>query len=78
MARQLKQMGKDVFLSLSDELKLEMHRRQFEVDSEDSDEIDDWFVENMSEPYYIEFNNDLNYVMLYNDEDAVAFKLRWL
>ena len=78
MARQLKQIGKDVFLSFSDKLKLEMHRYQFEVETDDFDEVDDWLRQNISEPYYIEFSDDFSFVMLYNEEDAVAFKLRWL
>lgn len=79
-------MTKDVFLSLSDELKLKMTSNQIFVSiSKDDDityqDIFSWLCDNTSAPFYMidEKKHDMvkMWIYFYEETDFIAFKLRW-
>ncbi len=79
MVSQISQMTKDSFLSLSDDAKLKMHRQQFYIEPNEWDEVHEWLAhDNLSGPYYIEQEDKKIWILLYDETDAVAFKLRWV
>jgi len=76
---QLKDLGEEIYLSLSDEIKMKMCSQQFAFNIDD-DEIIDWIHENANEVYYIEQGDEdqhRSFVLYFSAEDAMAFKLRW-
>lgn len=78
-----KELSKDIYLSLSDKLKMKMNENQFMI-SEDtySDEMHEWIFTETNHPFHIEegsYDDDEDRWVLFTDEtDAVAFKLRWI
>ena len=85
MVTQKREMTKDVFLSLSDDIKIRMHNHQFLVQQTDWKDVLNWTIQNLSDPYYFETEHNKTdgsktryWVLLYSVEDATAFKLRWL
>ena len=85
MISQTREMTKDVFLSLDDETKVKMHNHQFLVEHSDWRDVFGWLLANTFDPFYIEtehskthVSNTRHWVLFYRDEDAAAFKLRWL
>ena len=82
MVWQTRQINKVVFLTLSDDTKMKMHVQQFCIPEEQFKEVNAWVIQNFTEPYYIE-GSDSEYdkrqwLLIYGEADAVAFKLRWL
>lgn len=74
---QLKDLGRETYLSLSDAIKIKMSSQQFSF-LKDEDEIYKWIHENSADVYYLENGaNELDFVLFLSEEDAVAFKLRW-
>ena len=77
-----KELSKDIYLSLSDKLKIKMNENQFMI-SEDAytDELHEWIYTETNHPFHIEdgsYDDDEDRWVLFTDEtDAVAFKLRW-
>lgn len=78
MISQTKELSKDTYLSLSDETKIKMNEFQFSLSTEDSEKAEKWLRTGTNHPYYIERGAITNYILFINEEDAVAFKLRWL
>jgi len=75
--RQTKELSKDTYLSFSDEIKIKMNELQFFISTEESEKAEKWLRTGTNHPYYIERGATTNYVLFMNEEDAVAFKLRW-
>lgn len=76
---QTKEMSSDTYLSLSDEMKIDMNCRQFHLPESRTEEIETWLRTGTNYPYFIEQHEEENqsWVLFINEEDAVAFKLRW-
>lgn len=77
MIWQIKEFGKEVFLSFSDELKIKILRQQFAYVEQQHDEIKTWLRANANEPYFFELITDHYWVRFVDETDAAAFKLRW-
>jgi len=77
MISQTKELSKDTYLSLSDEIKITMNELQFFILTEESEETEEWLRTGTNHPYYIERGAITNYILFINEEDAVAFKLKW-
>ena len=75
---QFKDICTDIFLSFSDDLKLKMCSQQFSFPDDITEEIRKWIEENITDVYYIEYGDVHNFVLFVKEEDAMAFKLRWL
>jgi len=78
MVTQTKELSSDTYLSFSDEIKIRMNELQFSVSTEESEEIEEWLRTGVSHPYFIERGATTSWVLFINEEDAVAFKLRWM
>ncbi|KKL14455.1 hypothetical protein LCGC14_2515520 [marine sediment metagenome] len=78
MISQTKELSKDTYLSLSDEIKIIMNELQFSLSTEDSEKAEKWLRTGINHPYYIERGAITNYILFVNEEDAVAFKLKWM
>ena len=85
MVTQTREMTKEVFLSLSDDTKVKMHNHQFLVKEDEWNEVFNWIIQNLSDPYYFEIEHSntspsktRRWILLYNVEDATAFKLKWI
>lgn len=87
---QMKYIPQNVFLSLSDEMKLRMISNQIYValdidETVDYNDIFGWLCENVAEPFHVidEDKNASNkktkmWIYFYEESDMVAFKLRWV
>ena len=78
MVSQTKELSKDTYLSLNDEIKIRMNELQFSLSAEDSEKAEKWLRIGVNHPYYIERGAITNYILFVNEEDAVAFKLKWM
>ena len=79
---QIKEISRDTYATFSDELKLKMIGQQFTFPIEYYSEVRTWIIENMQYPYLIDqIKNPTKveyvWVKFTNEEDAIAFKLRW-
>jgi len=77
---QIKEISSSVHKTFSDELKLKMINQQFAFAMEHHDEVRQWLIENMKHPYMLDYFDKAEphaWVQFTNEEDAVAFKLRW-
>ncbi len=75
---QTKELSKETYLSFSDEIKIRMNELQFSLSAENAGKAEKWLRTGVNHPYYIERGAIMNYILFINEEDAVAFKLRWL
>ena len=75
--QQTKEMSKDMFLSLSDEVKLKMARQQFNFALEDLPTLYPWLNEN-ADVFYLEQIKETVFIFFLAEEDATAFKLTWM
>jgi len=79
--RQAREMGKEVYLSLSEETKIAMHGRQFYISRTAYPEIIKWIHTRTQHPYRIERELDniigkfKYWVLFYSEEDAILFKM---
>jgi len=74
---QTKEMSKEVFLSLSDEVKIKMTRQQFFFSLNDLKTLYPWLHE-ITDVFYLEQTKDRMFVLFLSEEDATAFKLTWM
>ena len=77
---QIKEISRSVYKTFSDELKLKMINQQFAFPMEHHDEVRQWLIDNMKYPYLIdriETSEPHAWIQFTNEEDAVAFKLKW-
>ncbi len=74
---QTKEMSKDMFLSLSDELKIKMTRHQFFFSLDDLSTLYPWLHE-ITDVFYLEQAKEQMFVFFLAEEDATAFKLTWM
>lgn len=81
---QIKELSEKTYMSFSDEMKLKMAGLQFAFPIEHHDEVRSWLIENMNNPYRIDPIEELKnksckhiWIRFTNEEDAIAFKLRW-
>ncbi len=77
---QIKEISASTYKTFSDELKLKMINQQFAFSSEHLVEVRTWLIENTKYPYLIdpvEPKDEHVWIRFTNEEDAVAFKLRW-
>ncbi len=77
---QIKEISSNSYKTFSDELKLKMINQQFAFPMEHHDEVRRWLMQNIKHPYMIDhFKNSEPHAWLQftNEEDAMAFKLRW-
>ena len=74
---QTREMSKDMFLSLSDEMKLQMARQQFSFPIKDLDTLYPWLNEN-ADVFYLEQIKETVFIFFFAEEDATAFKLTWM
>jgi len=77
---QIKEISSDAFLSFSDDLKLKMIRQQFAFPMEHHDEVREWLIDNTNSPYMIDklkSSEKHTWIKFVDEEDAMAFKLRW-
>ncbi len=75
--KQTREMSKDMFLSLSDKVKLKMARQQFSFPSKDLSTVYPWLNEN-ADLFYLEHIKDQVFIFFFAEEDATAFKLMWI
>mgnify|MGYP003645803568 CR=1 FL=1 len=73
--RQVLDITDKMFSSFSDKTKIEMHRNKFVINQKYLREISRWINENVKNPYFFE---DITHILFTSNEDAVAFKLRWI
>ena len=78
MVTQTKELSSDTYLSFSDEIKIRMNELQFSLSTEEFEEIEEWLRTGINHPYFIERGATTNWVLFVNEEDAVAFKLKWM
>lgn len=78
MVTQTKELSSDTYLSFSDEIKIRMNELQFSLSIEEFKEIEKWLRMGINHPYFIERGATTNWVLFINEEDAVAFKLKWM
>lgn len=79
---QIKEISPDTYKSLSDDLKIKMVNQQFAFPVEHYDEVREWLIENMKNPYTIDqlkntAKQEHVWIKFVDEADATAFKLRW-
>lgn len=80
MIFQTSEMNSGMFFSLSDETKIKMHQQQFCIPFEEWNEMNNWIDENIFGSYYIETDggDSVRWILIYEETDAMAFKLKWM
>lgn len=76
--QQTREIGKDMFLSLSEETKIQMARQQFFVPENEWNEVREWINSMTTDLFYLEQKPGRSWFMFYSKEDAVNFKLTWV
>ena len=77
MIDQTKELSKSTYLSFSDETKIKMNEFQFFLSVKESEKAEKWLRTGTNHPYYVERGSTTNFILFINEEDAVAFELRW-
>ena len=77
---QIKEISSSAYKTLSDDLKLKMIKQQFAFPMEHHGEVRTWLIQNMKHPYLLDLfkkSEPHAWIQFTNEEDAVAFKLKW-
>ena len=85
----MRHMSKDIFRTMSDEIKIQMLTNQLYVSISDSDDdsyqdVFSWLCANTKAPFNITKEVDKEeeitraWIYFYEELDLVAFKLRWM
>ena len=78
----LTSMSDQEYAGLSEENKLKMIGNRFLIDASDWDTVYPWVYKNLHAPFHVRSqkadSRESVWISFYSDEDAAAFKLRWV